>query len=171
MCGEALMGGSAEPSRQTALKSAVKSTIRATGHLTWRARMTPSFLIVGAQRCGTTTLHLALKEHPQVVLHRLHKGVNYFDVNYARGEEWYRAHFPLAPYARARTLGAGGPAHTGESSGYYMFHPLAAERIGHDLPPVKVIALVRDPVERAGAAYRHQHAPGVADRSLQPGLE
>src|SRR4051795_11752166 len=171
MCGEALMGGSAEPSRQTALKTAVKQTWLGAGHLTWRARMTPSFLIVGAQRCGTTTLHLALKEHPQVVLHRLHKGVNYFDVNYARGEEWYRAHFPLATYARARTLGAGGPAHTGESSGYYMFHPLAAERIGHDLPGVKVIALVRDPAERAWSAYRHEHARGFETESFERALE
>jgi hypothetical protein len=165
------MGGSAEPSRQTALKSAVKHTLNGVGQLTWQARMTPSFLIVGAQRCGTTTLHLALKAHPNVVLHRLHKGVNYFDVNYERGPEWYRAHFPLAAYARARTARAGRTPITGESSGYYMFHPLAAERIGADLAGVKLIALVRDPVERAYSAHHHELARGYETEPFERALE
>ncbi len=165
------MGGSAEPSRQTALKTAVKQTITGVGHLTWRARLLPSFLLVGAQRCGTTTLHLALRTHPNVVLHRLHKGVNYFDVNYQRGFEWYRAHFPLAAYARTRTAFSSGPAITGESSGYYMFHPLAGERIATDLPGVKLIALVRDPVERAYSAHHHEQARGYETEPFERALE
>jgi hypothetical protein len=165
------MGGSAEPSRQTALKTAVKQTITGVGHLTWQARMMPSFLLVGAQRAGTTTLHLALRAHPNVVLHRLHKGVNYFDVNYEHGLEWYRAHFPLAAYARARTALAGHAPITGESSGYYMFHPLAAERIGKDLPGVKLIAMVRDPVERAYSAHQHESARGFETEPFERALE
>jgi hypothetical protein len=165
------MGGSAEPSRQTALKTAAKDAMRTAGQLTWRARMTPSFLIVGAQRCGTTSLHLALKTHPQVVLHRLHKGVNYFDVSYAHGSAWYRSHFPLEVYARMRSARAGGPPITGESSGYYMFHPLAAERIAADLPDVKLIALVRDPVERAYSAHRHESARGFETEPFERALE
>ncbi|MFL6238691.1 MAG: sulfotransferase domain-containing protein [Actinomycetes bacterium] len=165
------MGGSAEPSRQTPLKVAVKQVIVSASHLTSRARMMPSFLLAGAQRCGTTTLHLALRAHPNVVLHRLYKGVNYFDVNYARGEEWYRAHFPLQPYARARTALSGRPTITGEASGYYMFHPLAAERIGADLPGVKLIAMVRDPVERAYSAHRHEFARGFETEPFERALE
>ena len=165
------MGGSAEPSRQTALKTAIKQTWTGAGYLTWRARMLPSFLLVGAQRCGTTTLHLALRAHPQVVLHRLHKGVNYFDVNYARGPEWYRAHFPLQSYARMRTMRADSTPITGESSGYYMFHPLAAERIGRDLPGTKLIALVRDPVERAYSAHKHELARGFESESFERAIE
>jgi hypothetical protein len=143
----------------------------AAGHLTWRARMIPSFLLVGAQRCGTTTLHLALKTHPRVVLHRLHKGVNYFDVNYEHGPEWYRAHFPLEPLARARTMGRRGGPITGESSGYYMFHPLAAERIALDLPGIKLVALVRDPVERAYSAHKHELARGYETESFERAIE
>jgi hypothetical protein len=165
------MGGSAEPSRQTALKEAVKRAARGAGQLTSNARMTPDFLLVGAQRCGTTTLHLALKTHPLVVLHRLHKGVNYFDLRYERGVDWYRGHFPLRAYARARTARVDGAPVTGESSGYYMFHPLAAERIGRDLPAVKLIALVRDPVERAYSAHQHEHARGFDDESFERAID
>jgi Sulfotransferase domain len=169
--GEDLMGGSAEPSKQTALKEAVKRAARSAGQLTRRARMTPHFLIVGGQRCGTTSLHLTLKEHPLVVLHRLHKGVNYFDLNYARGPHWYRGHFPLQAYAQARTARVDGDPVTGESSGYYMFHPLAAERIGRDLPGVKLIALVRDPVDRAHSAHKHELARGYETEAFERALD
>jgi hypothetical protein len=165
------MGGSAEPSRQTTVKEAVKRAVRHGGQLTSAGRMSPDFLIVGAQRAGTTTLHLALREHPLVVLHRLHKGVNYFDLRYEEGAQWYRGHFPLRAYARARTALAGGRPVTGESSGYYMFHPLAAERIGRDLPGVKLIALVRDPVERAYSAHKHEHARGYDDEPFDRAVE
>jgi hypothetical protein len=165
------MGGSAEPSRQSALKEAVKRAARSAGQLTSSARMTPDFIIVGAQRCGTTTLHLALKTHPLVVLHRLHKGVNYFDLKYDRGPDWYRGHFPLRAFARARTVHSPGSPVTGESSGYYMFHPCAAERIGHDLPGVKLIALVRDPVERAYSAHKHEHERGFDDEPFERAID
>ena len=133
--------------------------------------MIPSFLLIGAQRCGTTTLHLALKSHPQVVLHPLHKGVNYFDVDYERGPEWYRSHFPITAYARARAFGAHGAPITGESSGYYMFHPLAAERIALDLPGIQLIALVRDPVERAYSAHRHETARGFETEPFERAID
>src|SRR3954470_4036326 len=167
MRGADLMGGSADPSKQTALKTVVKKSMARAGHLTWRGRMLPSFLLVGAQRCGTTTLHLALKAHPDVVLHRIYKGVNYFDVYYERGPEWYRAHFPLEMAARLRTR----RPITGESSGYYMFHPLAAERIARDLPGIKLIALVRDPVERAYSAHRHEFARGFETEPFERAIE
>ncbi|MDX6284922.1 MAG: hypothetical protein QOG53_407 [Frankiales bacterium] len=165
------MGGSAEPSRQSALKEMVKSAARRAGQATASARMTPDFLLVGAQRSGTTTLHLALKTHPLVVMNRLHKGVNYFDLRYDRGPQWYRGHFPLRAYARARTTWSDGSPITGESSGYYMFHPLAPERIGRDLPDAKLIALVRDPVERAYSAHKHEHARGFDTEPFERAIE
>ncbi len=93
--------------------------------------MLPGFLIVGAQRCGTTSMYRALSEHPAVRKAVLHKGVHYFDMNYDHGLAWYRAHFPLRAGAGAR---GGAGAVTFESSPYYMFHPLAAQRIAADLP-------------------------------------
>jgi hypothetical protein len=112
--------------------------------------MLPSFLICGGQRCGTTSLYRALAWHPEVRKAVLHKGVHYFDLAYHRGPRWYRAHFPLARNG----------IHTFESSPYYLYHPLAAARIAADLPGVKLIALIRDPVERAYSHHAHELARG-----------
>jgi hypothetical protein len=129
------------------------------GRVTAGARMLPSFLIVGGQRCGTTSMYKALTQHPAVLSAVLRKGVHYFDVNYGRSMSWYRAHFPLLATARRHRYQGVLPI-TGESSPYYMFHPLSAERFARDLPGVKVIVLVRDPVERAYSAFAHESARG-----------
>ncbi len=134
------------------------------GRVTSRARMLPGFLIVGAQRCGTTSMYRALSEHPSVRKAVLHKGVHYFDMNYDHGLAWYRAHFPLRPRP-------GGAAVTFESSPYYMFHPLAAQRIAADLPGVKLLVLVRDPVERAYSAYTHERARGFETEPFERAIE
>src|SRR4029450_1966519 len=77
------------------MKRVVHLGSRSSGRITASARMTPSFLICGGQRCGTTSLYRALAEHPVVLKAVLHKGVHYFDTEYHRGLRWYRAHFPL----------------------------------------------------------------------------
>jgi hypothetical protein len=133
--------------------------------------MLPGFLIVGGQRCGTTSMYRALRQHPSVLKAVLHKGVHYFDTNYGRGIGWYQAHFPLKAHARWIERTTETAALTFESSPYYMFHPLAAERIERDLPGVNLIVLVRDPVERAYSAHAHESARGFEtepfDRALQ----
>jgi len=133
---------------------------RSYGRLTSGARMTPSFLICGGQRCGTTSLYRALAAHPLVVKAVLHKGVHYFDTSYHRGMPWYRGHFPLQRTADKLTDRYGQPARTFESSPYYMYHPQAAARIARDLPHAKIIVLVRDPVERAYSQHAHELARG-----------
>jgi hypothetical protein len=133
--------------------------------------MLPGFLIVGAQRCGTTSIYRALSQHPAVLKAVLHKGVHYFDTQYGRGMGWYRAHFPLKAHARLVERTTGVSALTFESSPYYMFHPLAAERIAHDLPGVKLLVLVRDPVERAYSAHAHELARGFESEPFERALE
>jgi len=130
------------------------------GRLTSAYRMLPSFLIVGGQRCGTTSLYRALAAHPAVLKAVLHKGVHYFDVDYARGPDWYRGHFPLRHTAQRLGERVGARVCTFESSPYYMYHPLAAERIDAALPGVKLIVLLRDPVERAYSQHAHEVARG-----------
>jgi hypothetical protein len=122
--------------------------------------MTPAFLIAGGQRCGTTSLHRALAQHPTIFKAVLHKGVHYFDTDYAKGPAWYLAHFPLLRTARAVEERTGIAPLTFESAPYYMYHPLAAERIALDLPAVRVICLTRDPVERAYSQHAHEVARG-----------
>jgi len=118
-------------------------------------RAWPSFLIIGAQRAGTTSLYHWLNQHP-ALQGSCPKEVHYYDGglwpdrdNYTRGERWYRAHFPLNPRSKnhAYTLAF-------EASPSYLFYPLAAQRIYADMPNIKLIALLRDPVARAISHYR-----------------
>jgi hypothetical protein len=149
---------------------AARSVSRTVGRWTAEARMLPGFLIVGAQRCGTTSLYKTLIQHPAVLPAVLHKGVHYFDTGYDRGPAWYRGHFPTQRRAAA-VRRAHGTAITGESSPYYMFHPLAAERIAKDLPDVKLLVLLRDPVERAYSAHSHELARRFETEPFERALE
>ncbi|SDH20796.1 Sulfotransferase domain-containing protein [Sinosporangium album] len=142
------------------VKRSVHAVSRTTGRITSAARILPSFMITGAQRCGTTSLYRALSQHPLMLKPVLHKGVHYFDVNYAKGLSWYRAHFPLEATVSRLQRRYGIRPQAFESSPYYLFHPLATARIGWDLPGVKLIVLVRDPVERARSAHAHELARG-----------
>ncbi len=76
------------------------------GSATAGQRQLPSFILVGAQRAGTTSLFRALMSHPLIYSANYHKGVNYFDVNYDRDFSWYQGHFPTAASLRTRSRGA-----------------------------------------------------------------
>ncbi|WP_030911026.1 sulfotransferase [Streptosporangium amethystogenes] len=142
------------------LKRSLHTATWGLGRLTSGSRVLPSFLIVGAQRCGTTSLYRALSQHPLVLKPVLRKGVHYFDMAYDRGLSWYRAHFPLRVSASALAHRYGCRPQAFESSPYYLFHPLAGSRIARDLPGTRLIVLVRDPVERAYSAHAHELARG-----------
>src|SRR5215218_5774852 len=133
------------------------------GRATVRWRTEPDFLVIGAQRSGTTTLFRVLSQHPQLLRPTVSKGVGYFDTEYHRGRRWYTAHFPLRLTARLHGPGT----QVFESSGYYAFHPLAARRIAADLPGVKVVMMVRDPVERAYSAHSHELARGFETEEFE----
>ena len=151
---------------QSPLKRAVRSTYVRFAMLTEHSRPGPDFLLVGGQRCGTTSLFRALEQHPDLVRPRFNKGINYFDLNFDRGERWYRAHFPMARdgSAASRKLAF-------EASGYYMFHPLAPGRIAEALPHVKIVAMLRNPVERAYSAWKHETARGFDTLGFEEAIE
>ena len=134
-----------------------------TAHL----RLTPSFLIVGAQRCGTTSMYRALRSHPQVLPAAFTKGVAYFDWNYDRSLDWYLGHFPTRMRARLRGPGT----QTFESSGYYAYHPRAADRLASALPGVRLVLMVRDPIERAYSAHKHEYERGFETEEFERALE
>ncbi|MCY7400675.1 MAG: sulfotransferase [Nocardioides sp.] len=133
-------------------------------------RQLPACILVGAQRAGTTSLFRALMSHPSIYSANYHKGVNYFDVNYTRDFSWYQGHFPTVSSLRKRTRGAT-DAITFEASGYYLFHPCAAERMARHLPDVRILAMLRDPVERAYSAWKHELARGYETESFERALE
>ena len=155
------------------VKEAGRAATRAGGRLTSGARMLPDFLMVGTQRGGTTSLFRALAAHPAVIRPNFHKGVHYFDVDYPRGLSWYRGHFPVRSLAERRVTAAmdGAAPLAFESAGYYMHHPVAPERIARDLPGVKLIVLLRDPVVRAYSAHKHELARGFETEPFERALD
>jgi hypothetical protein len=117
-------------------------------------RMLPGFLIIGAQKSGTTTLYNYLNQHPAVG-RSFTQEVHYFDLNFQRGLGWYRAHFPTVFHQRLTKLQSGIEPLTGEASAYYLFHPHVCWRVRQTLPEVRLIIVLRDPTERAWAHYLH----------------
>jgi hypothetical protein len=141
------------------------------GSATAGRRQLPSFILVGAQRAGTTSLYRALISHPLIHSANYHKGVNYFDVNYHRDFSWYQGHFPTAAHLRRTGPADLGEPITFEASGYYMFHPRAPERIARHLPNVRILAMLRDPVERAYSAWKHELARGFETEQFERALD
>lgn len=137
----------------------VRRTYLRLGPATARFRMSPSFLVIGGQRCGTTTIFKSLAAHPQVMRPPVEKGTDYYTLKHSRGIDWYRGHFTLAATSRRRCHAYGEPV-AFEACTYYLFHPFAIERIAADFPDMKLVAMLRDPVERAYSAYKHELARG-----------
>ena len=133
-------------------RSLRRAALRALAKFHVHSGALPDFIIIGAQKSGTTALHNYLSEHPQV-LPVARKEVHFFDINYDKGADWYRRQFidPRSLNGRASVR----KMVSGEATPYYLFHPLAAERIAQTVPDAKLIALLRDPVSRAYSHYQH----------------
>jgi hypothetical protein len=130
--------------------------------LTTPLRVLPDFLIIGTMKGGTTSLFQYLAKHPSI-RPPFRKEIKYFDLHYRQGSGWYRAHFPT------HFKMSGGI--TGEATPYYMFHPLAPKRIAADLPQVKLIAILRNPVDRAYSHYNHMVRVGRELLSFEEALD
>lgn len=157
--------------REAALPTAQRAAFLA-GRATAPLRATPSLLICGAQRCGTTSMYQALRQHPALLRPVARKGVHYFDdVAYRNGLDWYRAHFPLRAEVARAARHARERAIVFESSPYYLFHPAAPQRIAQTLPGVRALVLLRDPVERAYSAYTHEYRRGYEPETFERALE
>lgn len=102
-------------------------------------------------------------QHPDV-LRPLSKEIHYFDLHYASGLTWYRGRFPYTHRLRPGSL-------TLDASLYYLFHPLVPQRVAQLLPQVKLIALLRNPVDRALSHYQHEVRAGRESLSFTEAIE
>jgi hypothetical protein len=142
---------------------------RAERRLTARWRDLPDFLIIGAQKAGTTTLYRNLCRHPSVLAARK-KEIHFFDVQFDRGLAWYRSQFPSRLERRLLERRTGARSLTGEASPFYLTHPHAPKRAASVVPAARLVAILRDPVERAISSYHHQVRAGHETRSMEEAL-
>lgn len=117
----------------------------------------PDFLILGFPRSGTTSLYLYLTYHPQI-LPAVDKELYFFTSFFDRGIDWYLAHFP--PIAN------GVDYLTGEATPCYIDSPEVAMRVSELFPNIKLIVLLRNPVERAVSAVYLHKPPGFNSAQL-----
>lgn len=123
----------------------------------------PDFLIIGAMKGGTSSLYRNIVNHPQIVS-ASKKEVHFFDKKYDQGLEWYLNHFPPPTENKEHYV-------TGEASPRYLIHPDAPKRAYDTLPKVKLIALLRNPVDRAYSHYHHMERKGKEPLSFEESVE
>lgn len=132
--------------------------------ITGRWRALPDFLIIGAQKAGTTTIYDNLIKHPKVAPADI-KEVHYFDNNWQKHENWYRAHFHFE-----KKLRAAGQI-TGEASPYYLYHTLVPQRVKQVCPNARFIVVLRNPVERAYSHFHHEKRKKREPLSFEEALQ
>lgn len=122
------------------------------------------FLIIGAQRCGTTSLYNYLSHHPKIQFAKK-KELHFFDIGFNKGIDWYRSNFPDDITRHDKGL------ITGEATPYYIFHPLVPKRIFESAPTIKLIVLLRNPIDRAYSHYHHEVNIGAEKLSFEEALK
>jgi Sulfotransferase family len=128
----------------------------------------PDFLLIGAPKAGTSALHAALSRHPELFLSRVKEPKYYLcgdspppaykgpgDAHSNREWVWQRGRY-LALFADAPD-----DVLCGESTPFYLYHRDARRRIAADLPHVKLVAVLRDPVDRAYSNWMHLWVDGL----------
>lgn len=106
----------------------------------------PNFFIIGAMKSGTTSMYEYIAEHPQF-LPAIQKEIDFFSIRYHLGIDWYQAHFASNPAPKQYF--------TGEASTSYIDYPQVAQRIYQHYPEAKIIAVLRNPIDRAFSHYNH----------------
>jgi hypothetical protein len=116
--------------------------------------MLPNFLVIGAMKAATTSLHRYLREHPQVFM-PAEKELDFFvaEKRWPRGRSWYEAQFAAADGAIA--VGEASPSYT-----MYPQFPGVADRVAELLPQVRLVYSVRHPIERMRSHYLHEVEKG-----------
>jgi hypothetical protein len=143
-------------------RAVLRNAVWTYGRATASARPLPDFLIIGAQKAGTTALYAYLRRHPAITGPSW-KEVSYFDRHYGRGAAWYRGNFPNRVRARGKLVGEASPS--------YIFHPLGPERVKALVPEARLVALVRNPVDRALSHYHHEVALGREPLRFEDALD
>lgn len=120
-------------------------------------RTFPDFIIIGSQKCGTTSLYNYLLKHPNI-LSSSRKEVKYFDMCRDKDLMWYKSQFPLKCLKKINKYNISGEA----TPDYFFFNDIP-EIMFNILPNVKLILVLRNPVERAYSQYNYSVKRGFED--------
>ena len=113
----------------------------------------PNFIGIGGQKCASTWFSECLRSHPEIFMSSP-KELRYFSDNMAKGLDWYLYHFRSSAQCKLR----------GEFSSNYIYWPESARRIKNEFGDVKILAVVRDPVDRSLSHVKHLIRDGVLPR-------
>ena len=138
--------------------------------ITSHLRGLPDFVIIGAQKCGTSSLYRFIVEHPNIAP-AFRKETHYFSTRYKFGEQWYRSYFPTNLSRRCFSKKTGQKLLSGEASPTYIFYPMVPDRMKEILPDVKLIAILRNPVDRAYSQYHHNIRRNNEPLSFEKAIE
>ena len=137
--------------------------------LTGKFRTLPDFIIIGAAKSGTTSLYDYLSQHPSVHS-ALWKEIYFFDRYFPRGINWYRSNFPYKIQKFFSTKILKKKFLTGEATPTYLHHPLTAKRIFELLPNIKLIILLRNPIDRAYSHYQMEKRLGYEELTFEEAI-
>ncbi len=128
--------------------------------------MLPDFVIIGAQKGGTSFLYYLLTRHP-LVEPAARKELHFFDYphHFDNGAGWYRRCFPQSEWKE------GGRSITGEATPSYLFYPPVAKRMAGVVPQARLIALLRNPVDRTYSHYQMQVKRGTEPGTFEEAIE
>lgn len=139
------------------------------GLLTSPLRVLPDFILIGAHKAGTTSFYNYLREHPNIIS-AWKKDIKYFDLHFKRGPLWYRSYFP-SKYRLRVDRHSGHRLITGDGTTDYLYYPKAPQRIAEMLPNVKLICLVRNPIDRAYSHFQHEQRIQLENLSFEEAIE
>ena len=148
------------------LKSSVSAINKRYSSLIGPLHSLPDYLIIGAAKCGTSSLYEYLVQHPNVEP-AIGKEINFFDMRYDRGINWYRTYFPPLIQRNFTKNIFKNNLITGEATPRYIDHPHAPERVAKTIPNVKLIVMLRNPVDRAYSHYQMEYANKNEDLSFE----
>ena len=130
----------------------------------------PDFIIYGVSRSGTTSLYQYLSQHPNIEPSVV-KELRFFDMYFDRGINWYRMNFPSKWQKFVFTKLKHKKFITGEASGAYLQNPHTPKRIHNLNPNMKLILLLRNPVDRAFSHYKRKIKNGSEKLSFEEVIE
>ena len=132
--------------------------------------MLPNYLIIGTPRSASTSLYQYLIQHP-CVAPALTKQLHFFDTYFQKGIEWYKVCLPYrwSKFYREKILRT--KFVTGEATVHYMMHPLAPKRVFEIVPNIKLIVILRNPIDRAYSHYQTEFENKNENLSFEDAIE